>query len=67
MQGKSTIEKYFMYLKAIWAQESKGLGDTIAKITKSFGIKPCSGCERRRKKFNEAIEYRKKMKNKESK
>ena len=54
-----------MYLKAIWSAESMGFGDTFKKIASSFGIKSCDGCERRRKKFNEAIEYRKKMKNKE--
>ena len=56
------IKQYFSYLKSIWSQESKGFGDTVAKLTKSFGIKPCPACERRRQKFNEAIEYRKKMK-----
>jgi len=56
------LKIYFEYLKAIWSHESEGLGDTVAKITKTFGIKPCEGCERRRKKFNEAIAYRKRMK-----
>jgi len=65
MQDNSIIKKYFMYLKAIWSAESMGFGDTFKKIASSFGIKSCDGCERRRKKFNEAIEYRKKMKNKE--
>ena len=52
-------------------QESKGLGDTIAKIThfvgldklvervfKAFG-KDC-GCKRRQKKLNELVPYKKK-------
>ena len=52
---------YFSYLKELWSAESKGFGDTVAKITKSFGIKPCTGCERRRKKFNEALAYKKKQ------
>ena len=58
------IKLYFEYLKKIWSEESKGFGDTISKLTKSFGIKPCDGCNRRRKKFNEAIAYKKKMKGK---
>lgn len=45
--------------KKVWAQPSEGFGDTVAKITKSFGIEPCEGCERRRKAFNRAISYRK--------
>lgn len=58
------FKTYFAYFKKIWLTPSEGIGDTVAKITKSFGIKPCEGCERRRKKFNEAIKYRKKMKEK---
>ncbi len=54
------FKRYLTYLRKIWSAESKGFGDTVAKITKSFGIKPCTGCERRRKKFNEALTYRKK-------
>jgi len=54
------IRNYFKYVRDIWAVPSEGFGDTVAKITKTFGIKPCGGCERRRKKFNEAIQYRKK-------
>jgi hypothetical protein len=51
--------------------KSKGLGDTIAKIThaigldiladkiaKLFGKKDC-GCERRRKKLNDLVPYNK--------
>lgn len=52
--------------------ESKGLGDTIAKLThfarfdslahwvaKLFGKEDC-GCERRREKLNKAFPYKKK-------
>ena len=52
--------------------KSKGLGDTVAKITKFlyidiladriaklFGYEDC-GCDRRRKKLNKAISYTKK-------
>ena len=57
------MKRYLAYLKKIWSTKSEGFGDTVAKITKSFGIKPCSGCERRRKKFNEALKYRKRENN----
>ena len=47
-------------IKKIWKQESKGIGDTIAKMTKTVGIEPCQGCEERRQRFNEKIAYKKK-------
>ncbi len=37
---------------------SRGLGDTIAKIAKAIGIRPCGGCKKRQKKLNELIPYR---------
>lgn len=49
-------------LKDIWNKPSQGLGDTIAKITKTVGIEPCEDCERRRKLFNEKIAYKKNSK-----
>lgn len=55
------LKTYFVYLKKVWSAESEGFGDTVKKITSTFGIHPCAGCERRRKKFNEAIKYKKKM------
>ena len=39
-------------------QTSRGLGDTIAKITNFFGIQPCGGCEQRRDVLNRWIPYR---------
>ena len=38
---------------------SRGLGDTIAKITKAVGIKPCKGCKKRQKWLNEKFPYKK--------
>ncbi len=35
--------------------KSSGLGDVISKITKTLGIKECSGCEERKKKMNKAF------------
>ena len=32
-------------------KQSRGLGDTIAKVTKTFGIKPCGGCKKRQEKI----------------
>lgn len=53
------IKRYIVYLRMVWSKKSEGFGDTVAKITKSFGVNPCSGCERRRKKFNELVKYHK--------
>lgn len=39
-------------------QPSRGLGDTIAKITHAVGIEPCGGCERRRQILNRMAPYR---------
>jgi hypothetical protein len=39
------------------SSSSRGLGDTIAKITNAVGIKPCGGCKKRQKKLNETFPY----------
>lgn len=38
--------------------KSSGLGDTIAKITKSVGIKPCGGCRKRQATLNRIFPYK---------
>ena len=45
-----------------WVEEnsSRGFGDTIAKITKKMGMKPCRGCKDRQEKLNKTFPYRKK-------
>lgn len=40
------------------AAKSRGLGDTIAKITHKLGLRKCGGCKRRQAKLNELIPYR---------
>ena len=37
--------------------KSRGLGDTVAKLTKAVGIKPCGGCEERRRKLNSLFPF----------
>ncbi len=39
-------------------RESKGLGDTVARLTHAVGIRPCDGCEKRRAWLNEVVPYR---------
>lgn len=40
---------------------SRGLGDTIAKMTKAVGIKPCGGCKKRQAILNKAVPYKTKV------
>lgn len=40
-------------------KKSEGVGDTIAKITDTLGIKKCKGCEQRQKKLNKIFPYKK--------
>ena len=38
--------------------KSRGLGDTVAKLTKAVGIKPCGGCAKRQAKLNNLVPYK---------
>ncbi|MDB4261474.1 hypothetical protein N9878_01265 [bacterium] len=38
---------------------SRGVGDTIAKITDKLGIKKCGGCAKRQAKANKLFPYKK--------
>lgn len=40
-------------------RKSKGVGDVIAKITESVGIKPCEGCKKRKEKLNKLFPFKK--------
>ncbi len=40
------------------AAQSRGLGDTIAKVTAALGIKPCGGCKERQEKLNKLLPYK---------
>jgi hypothetical protein len=42
--------------------KSKGLGDTIKKVTDKLGIPQCPACQRRQKKFNRLFPYKPKPK-----
>ena len=37
---------------------SRGVGDTIAKVTSAVGIKPCGGCKKRQQMLNKAFPYK---------
>jgi hypothetical protein len=38
-------------------ERSRGLGDTIHRVTSALGIPHCGGCEQRREFLNELIPY----------
>lgn len=39
-------------------QKSKGLGDTIKKVTNALGIKQCGACKKRQQKLNAMFPYK---------
>lgn len=45
------------YWRHVWRGQSRGLGDTVAKVTKTVGIRPCGGCQKRREWLNHAVPY----------
>ena len=45
--------------------DSKGLGDTVKKVTNALGIKQCEPCKRRQQKLNRLFPYKNKDKTKE--
>ena len=51
--------------KTIEENKSKGLGDTIKKVTNKLGIKQCGGCKKRQEKLNRLFPYKKEPKLKE--
>ena len=40
-------QPYRVRLPGFITEDEVGLGDAIKRVTYSFGIKPCGGCERR--------------------
>jgi hypothetical protein len=40
------------------APRPRGLGDTIARVTKALGIKPCGGCQKRQEALNKLVPYK---------
>ncbi len=46
-------------------EKSRGLGDTVKKITAIMGVKQCAPCKRRQQKLNRLFPYKDKGNNKE--
>lgn len=40
------------------AEQDKGLGDTVKRVTTAIGFKPCSPCQKRAEKLNRLVPYR---------
>jgi hypothetical protein len=38
-------------------EKSRGLGDTIKKVTRKMGIKQCSACKKRQERLNKMFPY----------
>tara|TARA_R110000824_G_scaffold222128_2_gene409500 strand:+ start:146 stop:523 length:378 start_codon:yes stop_codon:yes gene_type:complete len=41
--------------------KSRGLGDTVAKMTKAVGVKPCGKCKKRQAALNKMFPYKDKQ------
>ncbi len=49
--------RLWAHWRAVWRHPSRGLGDTIAKLTRSAGVSPCGGCKERQEWANEKVPY----------
>jgi hypothetical protein len=49
---QSESRPYHVHLPGFISEENVGLGDVIKRVTHTFGIKPCGGCERRAAALN---------------
>ena len=43
-------------------EPSKGVGDTVKKVTEKLGIPQCNACKKRQKKLNRLFPYKPKPK-----
>jgi hypothetical protein len=48
---------YRVHLPRFVSDEDIGLGDTVKRATSLFGIRPCSGCERRAAVLNQWLVF----------
>ena len=50
--NNSERQPYRARLPGFVGDEDIGLGDVVKRVTSSFGIRPCGGCERRAAALN---------------
>ena len=55
---KVSSENQFAGFKRPENKKSRGIGDTIAKMTAAVGIKPCGGCKKRQEYLNKKMPYK---------
>lgn len=53
----SLLARLWSHWRRVWQTPSRGLGDTVAKMTQTVGIRPCGGCAKRKHKLNKLIPY----------
>lgn len=53
-----TIREYIGKVQAVTQEPSKGLGDTVAKVTRVMGVTPCTPCQKRREMLNKMVPYK---------
>ena len=46
-----------MQLRVPFLNQPMGLGDAIRAATEALGVQPCGGCEERRKKLNQRVQF----------
>ncbi len=46
-----------MEIKVPFLNGPVGAGDAVKAVTSAVGVKPCTPCEERRKKFNQALQF----------
>ena len=59
-KSKSKREPYRVRLPGFVSDENLGLGDAIKRVTSTFGIRPCGGCERRAATLNQWLVFNRK-------
>ena len=52
---KSEPQPYRARLPGFVSDKEIGLGDVIKRVTSTFGIRPCGGCERRAAALNRRL------------
>lgn len=50
--GEGRLEEEKKKLEDLARAEGIGVGDLVAKLTKTFGIKPCASCKQRQQVLN---------------
>jgi len=50
--AQTSHQLYHVRLPGFISDEGIGLGDVVKRVTSTFGIKPCGGCERRAAALN---------------